>query len=141
LRKEPKPSRGNGLINLLFIVVGGWIVISLYQAGHLDDLLREAGIGYVPITSIEDVTCQELKDSAIGEQLKNQKTGVVSEIVAIRNVEEVSRTQSELVCRGELLAEGNNDVIEITISDWDGEFMIEYRSYPKLFEDIIEYLD
>lgn len=141
MRKEPKPSRGNGLINLLFIVVGGWIVISLYQAGHLDDLLREAGIGYVPITSIEDVTCQELKDSAIGEQLKNQKTGVVSEIVAIRNVEEVSRTQSELVCRGELLAEGNNDVIEITISDWDGEFMIEYRSYPKLFEDIIEYLD
>ena len=141
MRKEPKPSRGNWLINLIFIVVIGYLGYGAYQQGYLDDLLREAGIGYVPITSIEDVTCQELKDNAIGEQLKNQQTGVVSEIVAIRNVQEVSRSEVELVCRGELLAEGNNDVIEITVSDWDGEFMVEYRAYPKLFEDIIEYLD
>ena len=144
MRKEPKQSSGTGLINLIFIVVIGYLGYGAYQQGYLDDLLREAGIGYVPITSIEDVTCQELKDGAIGEQLKNQQTGVVSEIVAIRNVEEVSRTQSELVCKGELLTDGGdilNDVIEITISDWDGEFIIEYISYPKILEDVIEYLD
>ena len=82
-----------------------------------------------------------MKENAIGEKLENQETGVLNEIVAIRKIEELSRTEIELVCKGELLAMGNNDVIEITVSDWDGEFMVEYRAYPKLFEDIIEYLD
>ena len=60
MRKEPKPSRGNGLINLIFIVVIGYLGYGAYQQGYLDDLLREAGIGYVPITSIEAVSYTHL---------------------------------------------------------------------------------
>jgi hypothetical protein len=142
MRKEPKPSRGNGFMNLLFLVVVGWIVYSLYSAGHLDDLLRKAGIGWEPITSLEDVTCQEIKEDAIGVELENRETKVVTEIIAIRDVVEVSRTESELVCKGELLTDdgGVNDVIKMTISDWDGKFMIQYSSYPEYQEGIYEEL-
>ena len=140
MRKEPKPSRGNGLINLIFIVVIGWLGYGAYQQGYLDDLLRETGIGWEPITSLEDLTCQEVKEGAIGEKLDNRETGVVVEIIAIRDFVEVSRTESELVCRGELLTDdgGANDVLKATISDWDGKFMIQYSAYPEYQEGIYE---
>ncbi len=139
MRKQQKESK-SGFINLLFLVVVGWIGYSLYSAGHLDDLLRQAGIGWEPITSLEDVTCQKIKESAIGEKLVNRKTKVVSEIIAIRDVVEVSRTESELVCKGELLTDdgGLDTVIKMTISDWDGEFMIQYSTYPAYLEGVNE---
>ena len=142
MRKEPQPRKGTGFMNLLFLVVLIWIGYSVYQQGYLDNLLRDANIGREPITSLKDVTCQEVKEDAIGEKLDNRETGVVVEIIAIRDFVEVSRTQSELVCRGELLTDdgGANDVLKATISDWDGKFMIQYSAYPEYQEGIYEEL-
>ena len=72
MRKEPKPSRGNGFMNLLFLVVVSWIVYSLYSAGHLDKLLGTFQEGH-SFTSIEEATCDELKETAIGRELSKSR--------------------------------------------------------------------
>ena len=111
---------------MVVIIWGGFY---FYNQGHLDNLLYRLGVGWESVTSIEEATCEGLKKGAIGQELKNTSTGVTSEIGAVRNIEEISRTKSELVCQGELLTDGNYSLIEITLSDWDGEFFIEYQAF------------
>jgi hypothetical protein len=126
IRKEPKPSRGNGFMNLLFLVVVVWLGYGAYQQGYLDKLLGTLEGGHT-FTSIEETTCDELKESAIGRELTNSLTEEVTEVMGVRNVKEIKRNKEELVCRGEVLSDGNYNTIEITLSDWDGELFDEWE--------------
>ena len=126
MRKEPKPNRGNGLINLIFIVVIGYLGYGAYQQGYLDNLINQFQGGHT-FTSIKGTTCDELKESAIGRELTNSLTEEVTEVMGVRNVKEIKRNEQELVCRGEVLAQGMYETITITLSDWDGELFVEWE--------------
>ena len=126
MRKEPKPSKGNGLINLIFLVVVGWLIYGAYQQGYLDKLFDAIEGGH-SFTSIEGTTCDELKESAIGRELTNSLTEEVTEVMGVRNVKEIKRNEQELVCRGEVLAQGMYETITITLSDWDGDLFVEWE--------------
>ena len=125
MRKEPKPKKGNGLINLIFLIVAGWLVYGAIQQGMFDKFINKY-LGH-SITSIEEATCQDLKDTAIGRELSDS-TGTV-EVVAVRNFQEIRRSKNELVCMGEMASMGNYETLEIKISDWDGELIIEYNAW------------
>ena len=126
MRKEPKPSRGNGLINLIFIVVIGYLGYGAYQQGYLDRLLNEFQGGHT-FTSIEGTTCDELKESAIGRKLTNSLTELETEVLAVRNIREIKRNKEELVCRGEVLTDGMYDDITISLTDWDGDLFVQWE--------------
>ena len=126
MRKEPKPSKGNGLINLIFIAVIGWLGYGAYQQGYLDNLINQFQGGH-SFTSIEGTTCDELKESAIGRELTNSLTEEATEVMGVRNIKEIKRNEQELVCRGEVLAKGMYETITITLSDWDGDLFVEWE--------------
>ena len=126
MRKEPKPNKANGLINLIFIVVIGWLCYGAYQQGYLDNLINQFQGGHT-FTSIKGTTCDELKESAIGRELTNSLTEEVTEVMGVRNVKEIKRNEQELVCRGEVLAQGMYETITITLSDWDGDLFVEWE--------------
>ena len=113
-------------MNLLFLVVIGWFVYNAYQLGYLDKLLSTFEDGH-SFTSIEETTCEDLKQSAIGRELTNDITEISSEVMGVRNIKEIKRNKEELVCRGEVLAKGNYNTIEIKLSDWDGELFLEWE--------------
>ena len=125
MRKEPKPKKGNGLINLIFLIVVGWLVYGAIQQGMFDKFINKY-LGH-SIASIEEATCQDLKDTAIGRELSDS-TGTV-EVVAVRNFQEIRRSKNELVCMGEMASMGNYETLEIKISDWDGDLIIEYNAW------------
>ena len=126
MRKEPKPNKANGLINLIFIVVIGWLCYGAYQQGYLDNLINQFQGGHT-FTSIKGTTCDELKESAIGRELTNSLTDEVTEVMGVRNVKEIKRNNEELVCRGEVLAQGMYETITITLSDWDGDLFVQWE--------------
>ena len=113
-------------MNLLFLVVIGWFVYNAYQLGYLDKLLSTFEDGH-SFTSIEETTCEDLKQSAIGRELTNDITEISSEVMGVRNIKEIKRNKQELVCRGEVLAKGNYNTIEIKLSNWDGELFLEWE--------------
>ena len=113
-------------MNLLFLVVIGWFVYNAYQLGYLDKLLSTFEDGH-SFTSIEETTCEDLKQSAIGRELTNDITEISAEVMGVRNIKEIKRNKQELVCRGEVLAKGNYNTIEIKLSDWDGELFLEWE--------------
>jgi|TARA_B110000444_G_C18809244_1_gene581672 hypothetical protein len=126
MRKEREARKGTGFMNLLFLVVVVWLVYGAYQQGYLDNLLGTLEGGHT-FTSIEETTCDDLKESAIGQELTNSVTDEVTEVMGVRNVKEIKRNNEELVCRGEVLAKGMYETITITLSDWDGELFVEWE--------------
>jgi hypothetical protein len=124
MRIEPQPRKGIGFMNLLFLVVIGWFVYNAYQLGYLDKLLSTFESGH-SFTSIEETTCEDLKQSAIGQELTNSVSDEVTEVMGVRNIKEIKRNNEELVCRGEVLAKGNYNTIEIKLTDWDGELFVQ----------------
>jgi hypothetical protein len=126
MRKEPQPRKGIGFMNLLFLVVIGWFVYNAYQLGYLDKLLSTFEGGH-SFTSIEETTCEDLKQSAIGQELTNSVSDEVTEVMGVRNIKEIKRNNEELVCRGEVLAKGNYNTIEIKLTDWDGELFVQWE--------------
>jgi len=126
MRKEAKTNKGNTLMNMIFLAVVVWLVYGAYQQGYLDKLLSTFEDGH-SFTSIEETTCEDLKQSAIGRELTNDITEVSSEVMGVRNIKEIKRNKQELVCRGEVLAKGNYNTIEIKLSDWDGELFLEWE--------------
>ena len=126
MRKEAKTNKGNTLMNMIFLAVVVWLVYGAYQQGYLDKLLGTLEGGHT-FTSIEETTCDELKESAIGRELTNNLTDEATEVMGVRNVKEIKRNNEELVCRGEVLAKGMYETITITLSDWDGELFVEWE--------------
>lgn len=126
MRKEPKPSGGNTLLNMIFLAVVVWLVYGAYQQGYLDRLLNEFQGGHT-FTSIEGTTCDELKESAIGRKLTNSLTEQETEVLAVRNIRETKRNKEELVCKGEALTDGIYDDITITLSNWDGDLFVNWQ--------------
>ena len=126
MRKEPKPNKGNGLMNLIFLAVVIWLGYGAYQEGYLDKLIGTFQGGHT-FSSIEGTTCDELKESAIGRELTNSLTEEVTEVMGVRNIKEIKRNEQELVCRGEVLAQGMYETITITLSDWDGDLFVEWE--------------
>jgi len=126
MRKEPKPSGGNTLLNMIFLAVVVWLVYGAYQQGYLDRLLNEFQGGHT-FTSIEGTTCDELKESAIGRKLTNSYTDEVTEVMAVRNIREIKRNKEELVCRGEVLTDGIYEDITISLTDWDGDLFVQWE--------------
>jgi len=111
---------------MIFLAVVVWLVYGAYQQGYLDKLLSTFEDGH-SFTSIEETTCEDLKQSAIGRELTNDITEISSEVMGVRNIKEIKRNKQELVCRGEVLAKGNYNTIEIKLSDWDGELFLEWE--------------
>ena len=126
MRKEPKPNKSNGLMNLIFLAVVIWLGYGAYQQGYLDKLIGTFQGGH-HFTSIEGTTCDELKESAIGRELTNSLTEEATEVMGVRNIKEIKRNEQELVCRGEVLAKGMYETITITLSDWDGDLFVEWE--------------
>ena len=126
MRKEPKPRKGIGFMNLLFLVVIGWFVYNAYQLGYLDKLLSTFEDGH-SFTSIEETTCTDLKDDAVGRTISNDTD--TFEIMGVRNFQEISRTEKELVCMGEMATKGLYSQLTITLSDYDGELLVQYQGY------------
>ena len=126
MRKEAKTNKGNTLMNMIFLAVVVWLVYGAYQQGYLDKLLGTLEGGHT-FTSIEETTCDELKESAIGRELTNNLTDEATEVMGVRNIKEIKRNEQELVCRGEVLAKGMYETITITLSDWDGELFVEWE--------------
>ena len=126
MRKEAKTNKGNTLMNMIFLAVVVWLVYGAYQQGYLDKLLGTLEGGHT-FTSIEETTCDELKESAIGRELTNNLTDEATEVMGVRNIKEIKRNEQELVCRGEVLAQGMYETITITLSDWDGDLFVEWE--------------
>ena len=126
MRKESKTNKGNTLMNMIFLAVVVWLVYGAYQQGYLDKLIGTFQGGHT-FTSIEETTCDELKESAIGRELTNSLTDEATEVMGVRNIKEIKRNEQELVCRGEVLAKGMYETITITLSDWDGELFVQWE--------------
>ena len=126
MRKEAKTNKGNTLMNMIFLAVVVWLVYGAYQQGYLDKLIGTFQGGHT-FTSIEETTCDEFKESAIGRELTNSLTDEATEVMGVRNIKEIKRNEQELVCRGEVLAKGMYETITITLSDWDGELFVQWE--------------
>ena len=127
MRKEREARKGTGFMNLIFLVVVGWLIYSAYQQGMFDSILNQY-FGH-SVYSLADATCEDLQESAVGTNLKNA-TGGVYEIIGVRNSKEISRNDNELICMGELLSEAvQYKGLMMTASDWDGEIYIQYKAY------------
>jgi hypothetical protein len=126
MREEPQPKRGIGFMNLLFLVVIGWFGYNAYQLGYLDKLLDTIDGGH-SFYNIEETTCTDLKDDAVGETISNDTD--TYEIMGVRNFQEISRTEKELVCMGEMVSQGTFTQLSITLADYDGNLIVQYQAY------------
>ena len=120
-----KQEKSNIILNMIGLGVLVWIVVGLNERGYFDGFFNEYGRDGHSFTSIEETTCDELKQSAIGRELTNSISEEVTEVKGVRNVKEIKRNKQELVCKGEVLADGMYETITITLSDWDGELFVE----------------
>ena len=106
---------------MIGLVVVVWIVWGMNESGFFDGFFGSS------ITSVADATCEDLQESAIGQELKNE-TGATWEVKGVRNSIEISRNDNELVCVGELLTAGNYSMLTMTVSDWEGKLWIQYEA-------------
>tara|TARA_B110000967_G_C18589171_1_gene413562 strand:- start:47 stop:517 length:471 start_codon:yes stop_codon:yes gene_type:complete len=126
---DKKQEKSNIIFNMIGLGVLVWITYGLHQQGYFDGFINEFVKDKHSFTSIEETTCEDLKETAKGRELSNDTE--TWEIFKVRNIEETSRTENELVCSGELLIDGNAkfSILMITLSDWDGELVVEYNAY------------
>ena len=116
-----KTTKSNIILNMIGLVVVVWIVWGMNESGFFDGFFGSS------ITSVVDATCEDLQESAIGQELKNE-TGATWEVKGVRNSIEISRNDNELVCVGELLTAGNYSMLTMTVSDWEGELWVQYQA-------------
>ena len=117
-----KTAKSNIILNMIGLAFVVWLIYGAYERGYLDSFL-DKGYSFI---SIEDTTCEDLQKDAVGIELENADSSSTWEVIGVRNSKEISRNNNELVCVGELLSHGNFSELEMTLSDWDGKYWVEY---------------
>jgi hypothetical protein len=120
-----KTEKSNIILNMIGLGVVVWIVWGVNEQGYFDGFLNQY-FGH-NFTSIEDTTCRDLKDSAVGQTLSNETS--TWKVMGVRNFVEMSRNDNELVCLGEMVSEGLFTTLMITLSDWEGDLFVEYQAF------------
>ena len=120
-----KTAKSNIILNMIGLGVVVWIVWGVNEQGYFDGFLNQY-FGH-NFTSIEDTTCRDLKDSAVGQTLSNETS--TWKVMGVRNFVEMSRNDNELVCLGEMVSEGLFTTLMITLSDWEGDLFVEYQAF------------
>jgi len=120
-----KTAKSNIILNMIGLGVLVWIVWGVNEQGYFDGFLNKY-VGH-SFTSIEDTTCRDLKDSAVGQTLSNETS--TWKVMGVRNFVEMSRNDNELVCLGEMVSEGLFTTLMITLSDWEGDLFVEYQAF------------
>jgi hypothetical protein len=120
-----KTAKSNIILNMIGLGVLVWIVWGVNEQGYFDGFLNQY-FGH-NFTSIEDTTCRDLKDSAVGQTLSNETS--TWKVMGVRNFLEMSRNDNELVCLGEMVSEGLFTTLMITLSDWEGDLFVKYQAF------------
>jgi hypothetical protein len=120
-----KTAKSNIILNMIGLGVLVWIVWGVNEQGYFDGFLNQY-FGH-NFTSIEDTTCRDLKDSAVGQTLSNETS--TWKVMGVRNFVEMSRNDNELVCLGEMVSEGLFTTLMITLSDWEGDLFVKYQAF------------
>jgi len=117
-KKTKKSNRGFWILVLLVFV--GFVV---WDSGVLTGPINKY---FSNISSIEETTCKDLQEKAVGVKL----TGAAGtwKVRDVRNSKEISRNDSKLVCLGELMYDGYADKLRITLTDIDDKMWIEYEA-------------
>ena len=111
----------------------------LFENGYLDGLFGD----YHSISSVEDTTCRDLQESATGIELING-IGDSFKITSVRDSKQISRTDSELVCIGEVMYDGIGDQLRMELSDVDDKIWVSYEivsNMETLIEEILSFED
>ena len=137
--KKKTTKSNNAFWFLVLIGVGGYL---LWDSGYLDRYLDADA--YHSFDSVENTTCRDLQESAVGIELSNA-AGDTWEVRDVRNSKEVSRSKSKLVCVGELMFDGLGDELRIELSDVDNKLWVRYEvvdevrsMYEEYFEELLE---
>ena len=131
-----KTEKSNIILNMIGLGVLVWIVYGLYENGYLDGLMNTVFGDYHSFRSIEDTTCRDLQESATGIELTNG-LGDSFKVISVRNSKLISRTDSELVCVGEMLYDGVGDQLRMELSDIDNKLWVRYKVVDNM-ETLIE---
>ena len=131
-----KTEKSNIIINMIGLGVFVWIVYGLYENGYLDGLMNNVFGDYHTFSSIEGTTCRDLQESATGIELTNG-LGDTFKVISVRNSKQISRTDSELVCVGEMLYDGVGDQLRMELSDVDNKLWVKYKVVDDM-ETLIE---
>ena len=131
-----KTEKSNIIINMIGLGVFVWIVYGLYENGYLDGLMNNVFWDYHTFSSIEGTTCRDLQESATGIELTNG-LGDTFKVISVRNSKQISRTDSELVCVGEMLYDGVGDQLRMELSDVDNKLWFKYKVVDDM-ETLIE---
>jgi hypothetical protein len=110
-----------------------WIMYGLYGEGYFDRFLDMGD--YHSFTSVEDTTCRDLQESATGVILTGQDSTFT--ITSVRDSQQISRTDSELVCIGEVMYDGMGDQLRMELSDVDDKIWVSYEIVSNM-ETLIE---
>ena len=124
----------NGFWLLVLIGVGGYL---LWDSGYLDRYLDADA--YHSFDSVENTTCRDLQESAVGIELSNA-AGDTWEVRDVRNSKEVSRSKSKLVCVGEMMYDGIGNQLRMELSDVDNKLWVSYQvedGFSSIFEQLL----
>ena len=117
-RKTKKSNRGFWILVLLVFV--GFVV---WDSGFLNASINKY---FSNISSIEETTCKDLQEKAVGVELTNGiNTWKVRDVLSSK---EISRNDTKLVCLGELIYGGNADKLRIAFTNVDDKMWIEYEA-------------
>ena len=62
---------------------------------------------------------------------------MIHKVISVRNSEQISRTDSELVCIGEVMYDGIRDQLRMELSDVDDKIWVSYEIVSNM-ETLIE---
>ena len=134
-KKKVKKGSG-GFWFIVFIVVVGYLGWSSGQFNRFFD-------GYHSFDSVENTTCRDLQESAVGVELSNVG-GDTWKVRDVRNSKEISRSKSKLVCVGEMMYDGVGNQLRIELSDVDNKLWVKYEvvdGVSSLFEELLKDLE
>ena len=117
-----KTTNTNILINIIWIAVVIWIVWGVNQRGVFDSNISSN-------KSFADRTCRDMQEDAIGGELSNGTE--IWKIRDVRNSKEIARSDSLLVCVGELMFDGGvGSQLRMELSNVDNKLWVRYEVLP-----------